>query len=81
MRSQPTAPYPRVRLHIIRNARIEYVGKSQSCMVVAGVIALAAQLPRCPVLTTLDLTGNAGLGPGLRAGDPSVMRASKLSKL
>lgn len=32
-----------------------------------GMISLAAQLPRCPVLHTLDLTGNAGLGSGLRA--------------
>ena len=31
-----TLEFMLVRLHIIRTARIEYVGKSQSCMVGAG---------------------------------------------
>eukprot|EP01048_Picozoa_sp_COSAG05_P035815 COSAG05_NODE_15778_length_361_cov_1.171756_1_plen_40_part_01 len=36
MTARPSCLVLRVRLHIIRNGRIENVGKSQSCMVSNG---------------------------------------------
>ena len=51
----------RVRFHIIRNARIENVGKSQSCMVSErrelGAIEVRTAQETC------DEPGDCGLGP------------------
>ena len=46
-------------MHIIRNARIEYVGKSESCMVVGAGEALRKAMSQLPEKVRVQIIRNA----------------------